>query len=77
MSPCTSQTCTVAAPAARRTPAPASPLAWLRTRLVLRRQRLQLAELDAKQLRDIGVTADQASAEAKRPIWDVPAHWLR
>ena len=54
-----------------------SPLAWLRTALALRRQRLHLAALDEAQLRDIGLSADQARAEAKRPVWDVPAHWLR
>jgi uncharacterized protein YjiS (DUF1127 family) len=77
MSTCTARTCTTVAPAARRSPGRASPLAWLRNRLALRRQRLQLAELDARQLRDIGLTAEQARAEAKRPIWDAPSHWLR
>jgi uncharacterized protein YjiS (DUF1127 family) len=77
MSTRTSQTCTVTAPNARRLPALTSPLAWLLACLALRRQRLHLAELDERQLRDIGVTPDQMRAEANRPIWDVPAHWLR
>jgi uncharacterized protein YjiS (DUF1127 family) len=43
--------------------------------LALRRQRQHLAMLDAAQLHDIGLTADQAIAESKRPIWDAPPHW--
>ena len=42
-----------------------------------RRQRLSLAKLDDAMLRDIGITRAQALAEAARPAWDVPAHWLR
>lgn len=41
------------------------------------RQRRALARLDENQLADIGLTHDLAQAEAKRPIWDVPCHWLR
>ena len=41
------------------------------------RQRRSLAELDARQLSDIGVTRSEADAEAKRPVWDVPGHWRR
>ena len=43
--------------------------------LALRQQRRALARLDAAQLRDIGRTLDEAQAEARRPIWDAPAHW--
>lgn len=43
--------------------------------LALRRQRHQLAELDDGTLRDIGLTRDQARAEAARPLWDAPLHW--
>jgi uncharacterized protein YjiS (DUF1127 family) len=25
---------------------------------------------------DIGITADDAQAEAGKPVWDVPRHWL-
>lgn len=39
-------------------------------------QRQHLATLDAHRLDDIGLSADAARAEAARPIWDVPAHWL-
>ncbi|MBL3570731.1 DUF1127 domain-containing protein [Rhodovulum sp. BSW8] len=41
------------------------------------RQRRQLVELDDRQLRDIGLTAEEARAEARRPAWDVPQSWLR
>ncbi|OLS50757.1 DUF1127 domain-containing protein [Rhodovulum sulfidophilum] len=41
------------------------------------RQRRQLVELDDRQLRDIGLTAEQARAEARRSAWDVPQSWLR
>ena len=45
--------------------------------LIARRQRAQLARLDSAALADIGVTRDQAVAEAARPLWDVPSTWLR
>lgn len=51
----------------------------LRQRLLLarsiRQQRRALARLDANQLRDIGLTAEAAQNEAKRPVWDVPQNW--
>lgn len=34
-----------------------------------RYQRQQLAQLDARQLRDIGLDAEQVQAEIKRPFW--------
>lgn len=34
------------------------------------RQRRDLLELTLKQLRDIGVTAEEARREAARPFWD-------
>ncbi len=40
-------------------------------------QRRKLAEMDDAQLRDIGVTRAEALEEAERPLWDVPANWLR
>ncbi|MFC7705251.1 DUF1127 domain-containing protein [Plastorhodobacter daqingensis] len=43
----------------------------------LRRQRLRLADLDDAALRDIGITREEASREARRPAWDAPQHWLR
>ncbi|WP_372885414.1 DUF1127 domain-containing protein [Shimia sp.] len=41
----------------------------------LRRQRKALARLDDMSLRDLGLTRSQVKAEAKRPVWDVPANW--
>jgi uncharacterized protein YjiS (DUF1127 family) len=52
-------------------------LARLRLALAARRQRTSLGTLDARMLRDIGITPEEARAEARRPVWDVPAHWLR
>lgn len=48
-----------------------------RLAITARRQRAQLAQLDATLLADIGVTAAQAASEAARPAWDVPSNWLR
>jgi uncharacterized protein YjiS (DUF1127 family) len=33
------------------------------------RQRRQLMEMDKRQLKDIGITRDQAEQEARKPIW--------
>ena len=43
----------------------------------LYRQRRDLSRLDARQLRDVGVSETEALRESQRPVWDVPAHWLR
>ena len=43
--------------------------------LALRRQRAQLRQLEVGQLRDIGITRQDALAEAARPFWDPPWHW--
>lgn len=45
--------------------------------LELRRQRLQLAELDDRALRDIGISREDALREAARSPWDAPAFWIR
>ena len=45
--------------------------------LSLMRQRRALRNLDDRALSDIGITPEQAAHEAKRPVWDVPTHWLR
>ena len=60
------------------TPRPRTSL-WARLTVwrALGRQRRDLAGLDAHQLRDIGITAQQAATEAARPVWDAPAHWTR
>jgi len=33
------------------------------------RQRRQLMEINNRQLKDIGITRDQAEHEARKPIW--------
>lgn len=45
--------------------------------MALRRSRARLAALDPHLLRDIGLSGAKAEAEARRPLWDVPPHWLR
>lgn len=52
-------------------------LTWLTLGLGAARQRRRLAELDDALLRDIGLTRQDALAEARRPVWDVPQSWLR
>ena len=43
--------------------------------IALAHQRAALARLDDHLLEDIGVTRDEARAEADRAPWDAPAHW--
>lgn len=50
---------------------------WVRLALSVRRQRGDLLALDDTRLRDIGLTREDAEAEAARPLWDVPRHWRR
>ncbi len=45
-----------------------SPARWWR----MRRERLQLLELDDHMLNDIGLTREEAHREAARPFWDAP-----
>ena len=52
-------------------------LARLRQMRIVRRQRLDLRNMSDRQLRDIGLTRDEAEAEAGRPLWDLSATWLR
>ncbi len=47
----------------------------LRIALTARRERRKLAGMDAHMLADLGLTRGQAEAEARRPLWDVPANW--
>jgi len=58
-------------------PAPArlSLARLLRRAVALRRSRQALADLSEEQLVDIGLSVDQARKEARRPVWDAPAHW--
>jgi uncharacterized protein YjiS (DUF1127 family) len=39
------------------------------------RNRRRLAELPGYLLEDLGLTPEEAAAEARRPPWDVPSHW--
>ena len=39
------------------------------------RERRELAHMDDKLLRDIGLTRDEARHEVDRPFWDVPKGW--
>jgi uncharacterized protein YjiS (DUF1127 family) len=45
--------------------------------MALRQSRRRLAVMDDATLRDLGLTREEALAEADKPIWNVPAHWLR
>lgn len=45
--------------------------------LLLVRSRRSLAHIDDRLLDDVGISPDQARAEAQRPIWDVPQRWIR
>ena len=49
---------------------------WLQRLVSLPRQRRALARLDARLLKDIGVTRAQTEAEAARPLWDAPDIWI-
>ena len=54
---------------------PVSLVALFLRSIGLHRQRKQLARLDDRLLRDIGLTAAEAAQEAARPAWDVPDQW--
>lgn len=41
------------------------------------RSRAHLKALDAHALRDVGISLDEARAEASRAFWDAPRHWCR
>ena len=41
------------------------------------RQRQALKKLDDTQLRDVGITREQAVAESRRGFWDAPVSWRR
>ena len=61
---------------ALRRPAP-SLARWISAAIAARRSRRQLSNLQAHLLDDIGVSRNAAENEAKRPIWDVPSHWIQ
>ncbi|NOC91449.1 DUF1127 domain-containing protein [Ruegeria sp. HKCCD6604] len=58
-------------------PAKRSMVSLISQAFELSRQRRNLAQLDAAVLDDIGVTREEASAEAKRFFWDAPQFWKR
>ncbi len=45
------------------------------THLAVWRSRRNLAQLDARALEDIGISADEAKREAQLGLWDVPPNW--
>jgi uncharacterized protein YjiS (DUF1127 family) len=47
----------------------------IQKRLAVWRSRRDLAQLDDHALEDIGITPEQARAEARLSVWDVPANW--
>lgn len=51
-------------------------LRWLVGAWQTRRQRRQLAALELSRLDDLGLSPREALREARKPIWNVPAHWL-
>ncbi|MEX0340066.1 MAG: DUF1127 domain-containing protein [Arenibacterium sp.] len=52
-------------------------LTFLRDAMSLGRQRRSLARLDDRALKDIGITREQAEAEASRSVWDAPEFWQK
>ena len=63
--------------AAVRHASPVRGLSRLIDVLALRRSRQSLAALDDHMLRDIGLSREQAQAEADRAAWDVAPTWRR
>lgn len=43
--------------------------------LALAKQRRALRRLDARAMRDMGLTRTEIERESRRPVWDVPATW--
>lgn len=66
-------------PVALIRPVPAGPRPSLLVRLLhalaVSRSRRALTRLDDHLLRDIGLTRDEAEAEARRRDWGAPLHW--
>lgn len=61
--------------AASRLHGPIGIMKYLSRLIAVRNHRRLLKDMPDEVLNDIGVTRDQARAEAARPIWDVPASW--
>jgi uncharacterized protein YjiS (DUF1127 family) len=54
-----------------------TPLGWMARCHATWRHRRVLAEMDDRMLSDIGLTREEALAEARRPFWDAPPRWHR
>jgi uncharacterized protein YjiS (DUF1127 family) len=54
-----------------------SPIAFVRAAIGVARQRQHLGALDDRLLRDIGIDRLSVEEETKKPVWDVPVHWLK
>ena len=63
---------TLSSPAAVR-----APRAGVARMFAVWRQRRALSELAPERLADLGLTREQVRIESARPMWDVPAGWLR
>lgn len=59
----------------RSAPAHSSLPARLWQALMVARTRRALKHLDDHLLADVGLSRDDAEAEARRPLWDAPSHW--
>lgn len=42
-----------------------------------RRAKRQLSALDARLLKDIGLTRGDHMGDIEAPLWDAPSHWMR
>lgn len=51
-------------------------LGWIIAATDSWRSRRALETLEPHMLDDIGISAKAAAKEARRGIWDVPAHWI-
>lgn len=49
----------------------------LHNMIAIARQRRQLLALDDHQLQDIGISRQDARAEAQQNMWNVPNHWRK
>lgn len=62
-------------PSARCSKARGPQFTSLLSLFALWKSRRELANLDAAQLEDIGISRREAHAEAHAAPWNVPAHW--
>ncbi|MEO1238516.1 MAG: DUF1127 domain-containing protein [Pseudomonadota bacterium] len=50
-------------------------IAKISSLLALFSERRRLADMPDHMLKDLGITRQEAEAEARRSIWDSPSHW--